>query len=105
MRTIPRVLAAAAAAGLLTVGMMPAAHAADPPQIPADCTLAPAGTDGLTLTCTARPSTQTWHLAIYCTYWTRPSLVAGNNVTGNGTSEKHCLFGYEPDGGIFVINS
>ena len=104
MRTIPRVLAAAAATGLLTLGFVQAAHASDPPQIPADCTMSAAGTDGLKLTCTARPPTQTWHLAIYCTYWTHPSLVAGNRVTGNGTSEAHCLLGYEPDGGIFVNN-
>src|SRR6266516_3710012 len=98
MRTVSRVLATAAVAGLLTLGLASPAHAADP----ADCTMSPAGTDGLTMTCTARPATQTWHLAIFCTYWTHPVIVAGNRVTGNGTSEAHCQLGYEPDGGFFA---
>ena len=105
MRTLPRVFLAAAAAGLLSVGLAPASYASSSPQVPADCTLAAAGVDGLKLTCTARPATQTWHLAIYCTYWVRPSVVPGNRVTGNGTPEAHCLFGFEPDGGNFVIDS
>jgi hypothetical protein len=102
MRTTFRILAATAAASILTLGLAPGvAHAA----LPSDCTMAAAGTDGLALTCTARPPTQTWHIAIYCTYWTHPSVVAGNHVTGNGTSEAHCLLGYEPDGGFMVIDS
>jgi hypothetical protein len=94
-------VAAVAAAGLLTLGFAPAAQASN---LPPDCSLAAAGSDGLSLTCANRPADQQWHLGLYCTYWTRPSLVPGNVVTGNGTSTAHCLFGYEPDGGIFVVN-
>jgi hypothetical protein len=38
-------------------------------------------------------------------YWTHPTVVAGNGVTGNGTSTARCLLGHEPDGGFFVIDS
>jgi hypothetical protein len=105
MRTGLQLLATASVAALLTVGLAPAATASVSYTFPPDCTLTPAGTDGDTVTCTARPPTQTWHLGIYCTYWVKPSLVAGNKVTGNGTSVAHCLFGLEPDGAVFVIDS
>jgi hypothetical protein len=102
MRTTLRILAATAAATLLTLGLAPgAAHA----SLPSDCTMTAAGTDGLKLTCTNRPPTQTWHIVIACTYWTHPVWSGGNQVTGNGTSEKHCSLGVEPDGGIMAIDS
>lgn len=106
MRTVRRILVTASCAGLLTFGLAPAANASGYAPMPPDCTLAPAGTDGQMLTCTARPATQTWNVVILCWYWTKPSRVPGTEVTGNGTSEAHCLNGIQPEGpAYFYIDS
>jgi hypothetical protein len=73
-------------------------------QIPSDCTmtyLTIGGYQGLSLTCTQRPPTQTWHFDVYCVPYGL-HLHVGNTVTGDGTSSINC-YGLVPEGtGTFV---
>jgi hypothetical protein len=108
VRTILRVPLAAAAASLLSLGMMSAAQAtpvrADgPPMIPADCTLNTTGHTSASLTCTQRPANQQWNLTVECLPWL-PKFMAGNIVTGDGTSTVQCGAGVLIVGEWFTID-
>jgi hypothetical protein len=43
------------------------------------------------MTCSGRPPTQQWYNGAHCgDEWPHVEYVAGNVVTGNGTSTTHC---------------
>lgn len=102
MKSSLRILAAAAAATLLSVGGVSVAHASvaqgiTPP--PADCTFTVVSPDDtFTLTCTDRPASQQWQLVVECLPWRSPVERFGTVVTGDGTSAVTCL-------GIFFSDS
>src|SRR5262249_20283214 len=71
-------------------------------QIPADCSVSdPSGQGNVSMTCTARPPTQQWHLRLTCYPFGKPVQHFGNIVTGNGTSNIDCT-GLPFDGPYFV---
>lgn len=102
MKSSFRMLAAAAAATLLSVGGASVAHASVPQVTtspPADCTFTVVSPDDtFTLTCTARPASQQWQLVVTCLPWRSPVERFGTVVTGDGTSTVTCL-------GIFMSDS
>jgi hypothetical protein len=61
-------------------------------NIPSDCSFTWMGGLSLALSCTGRPATQVWNLEVYCSLFIHgmPSGVAGNQVTGDGTSTATC---------------
>lgn len=61
-------------------------------NIPTDCSFTYGGGLTLSLGCTGRPATQVWNLEVYCGLFHNglPSGVAGNEVTGEGTSTATC---------------
>ena len=73
-------------------------------QIPEDCALAYVSPAAKSLSCTGRPSGQSWHFDISClgapTFFRH---AIGNTVTGDGTSSATCRFGTAADTGYFEV--
>ena len=70
---------------LVAFGILPAATPASADSgIPADCNVTPSGIT-ISMTCTARPASQTWQLETRCVGF-KPYYLFGNEVTGDGTS-------------------
>jgi hypothetical protein len=61
-----------------------------PGNIPSDCSFTYGGGLTLSLGCTGRPATQVWNVEVYCGEFPRQTAVAGNKVTGEGTSTATC---------------
>ncbi len=71
-------------------------------QIPGDCSLAYISSLSKSLTCTGRPSGQTWYFDLPCPG--APKFfgnATGNEVTGDGTSTATCEGGTADDTGYF----
>jgi hypothetical protein len=71
-------------------------------QIPGDCSLAYLSSLSKSLTCTGRPSGQTWYFDLSCPG--APKFfgsATGNEVTGDGTSTATCEGGTAADTGYF----
>jgi hypothetical protein len=74
-------------------------------NVPSDCSFTYEGGLSLALSCTARPPTQVWNLEVYCGLFIHgiPTGVAGNEVTGDGTSTATCS--KEIEAGYLEIDS
>jgi hypothetical protein len=98
------------AVALTTIGVAAAMTAAAAPahadgNAPSDCsyTLLDGGLSA-SFTCTDRPATQVWNILVLCHFnGMSGTVVAGNEVTGNGTSTAYC--GYYVEGASFIIDS
>jgi hypothetical protein len=72
---------------------------------PSDCTFTRLdGGVSAAFTCTSRPPTQMWHILTLCNWHVMTgTVVAGNEVTGNGTSTADC--GSNIVAASFIIDS
>ena len=72
---------------------------------PSDCTFTRLdGGLSASFTCTNRPPTQMWHILTLCNWHVMTgTVVAGNEVTGNGTSTAYC--GSNIVAASFIIDS
>jgi hypothetical protein len=97
--------AAASAASLAALSLLPAAPALASGGIPSDCTLTVTITgvgESETLTCTARPATQTWQIEATCDQGTHDVEAVGTKVTGDGTSKLACVGDIVPGSTVFI---
>jgi hypothetical protein len=73
-------------------------------QTPPDCSMNLVSTESLALTCTGRPAGQQWHFEAECFHGFDDPTIAGNTVTGDGTSTVTCssFFYHVGDTGEFA---
>jgi hypothetical protein len=69
-----------------------------------DCSYSNFTDRSMSLTCTGRPATQTWHMNLECAAF-RIYIGIGNEVTGVGTSSATCPGGLNTGEGYLVIDS
>jgi hypothetical protein len=70
-----------------------------------DCSYSHYTATSMSLACTGRPSTQTWHMDLTCIFFGR-AIGVGSEVTGEGTSLATCPTGYRNFGtGALEIDS
>jgi len=73
-------------------------------NVPLDCSYSNYTQRSMSLTCTARPASQTWHMNLLCLAF-KASVGIGNEVTGDGTSSAACFSGLNSGVGYFEIDS
>lgn len=73
-------------------------------NIPLDCNYSNYADRSMSLTCTGRPTTQTWQMSLLCLAF-GGYVFGGNEVTGEGTSSATCLRGLNSGEAFFVIDS
>jgi hypothetical protein len=69
-----------------------------------DCSYSNYGYRSMSLTCTARPVNQTWHMNLLCAGF-RVDIGIGNEVTGEGTSSAVCTSQINTGEGFLEIDS
>jgi hypothetical protein len=73
-------------------------------NVPLDCSYSNPAERSMSLTCTGRPATQTWHMNLLCVGF-KGYIGVGNEVTGEGTSSATCPSGENTGEGFLVIDS
>jgi hypothetical protein len=73
-------------------------------EIPPDCAMNLVANSTLALTCTGRPAGQQWSFQAQCIHGFDDPTIAGNTVTGDGTSTVACssFYYHVNDTGLFV---
>lgn len=59
-------------------------------EVPSDCSLSATNNVAISMTCTNRPSGETWYAWAWCLNWDGYQIREGNHVTGDGTSTVNC---------------
>ena len=73
-------------------------------NVPLDCNFSNPQVRSMSLTCTGRPPTQTWHMNLLCAAF-KIYIGTGNEVTGEGTSSATCSGGINTGEGFLVVDS